>query len=112
MMRQGGRALRPPADGETCSAPAVSPSIGVSGALAVGESRALPAAGKTPTTVSSGAVSAIVTTTGGSLVSLSTSTTAHDGQVSTCIQIVVDDLFGELLGFPPSPPPLGFWLLV
>ena len=77
--------------------------IGVSGALAVGESRALLAAGTT-TTVSSGAVSAIVTTTGGSLVSLSTSTTAHDGQVSTCIQIVVDDLFGEFCEEAPSGP--------
>ena len=78
--------------------------IGVSGALAVGESHAVPAAGTT-TTVSSGAVSAIVTTTGGSLVSLSTSTTAHDGQVSTCIQIVVDDLFGEFCEEAPHLTP-------
>jgi hypothetical protein len=78
--------------------------IGVSGALALGGGRAVRAAGTPTSTVSSGAVSAIVTTTGGANVNLSTSTTAHDGQVSTCIQIMVDDLFGEFCEGAPSGP--------
>jgi hypothetical protein len=78
--------------------------IGVSGALALGQGRAVRAAATTTSTVSSGAVSATVTTTGGSNVSLLTSTTAHDGQVNTCIQIVVDDLSGEFCEEAPSEP--------
>src|SRR5262245_56589059 len=46
----------------------------------------------TVSTVSSGTVSATVTIKGGSAVSISTSTISNDGQVSTCIHIMVDDL--------------------
>lgn len=78
--------------------------IGVSGTLALGESRADRPAGTTTSTVSSGAVSATVTTTGSSNVILLTSTTAHDGRMSTCIQIAVDDLWGEFCEEAPSAP--------
>ena len=63
-----------------------------------------PAAGTSTSTVTSGAVSATVTTTGGSTVSLSTSTTSNNGQVSTCIQIMVDDLAGAFCEVPQSGP--------
>jgi hypothetical protein len=78
--------------------------IGVSWTLALGESRTVRAAGTTTSTVSSGAVSTTVTTIGGSNVNLSTSTTTHNGQVNTCIQIVVDDLLGEFCEGAPSGP--------
>jgi len=58
----------------------------------------------TVSTVSSGAVSATVTITGGSAVSLLTSTTSHEGQVSTCIQIMVDDLAGAFCEVSQSGP--------
>ena len=61
-----------------------------------------PAAGTSTSTVTSGAVSATVTTTGGSTVSLSTSTTLQNGQVSTCIQIMVDDVSGAFCEDPQS----------
>jgi hypothetical protein len=78
--------------------------IGVWGALAPGGGRAVRAAGTITSTVSSGAVSAIVTVTGGATVSLSTSTTSQDGQVSTCLQIMVDDLSGAFCEGPQSGP--------
>ena len=61
-------------------------------------------AGTITSTVSSGSVSATVTITGGSTVSLSTSTTSNNGQVSTCIQIMVDDLAGAFCEVPQSGP--------
>jgi hypothetical protein len=76
--------------------------IGVWGALAPGGGRAVRAAGTSTSTVSSGAVAATVTTTGGATVSLSTSTTPQEGQVSTCIQIMVDDLSGAFCEGPQS----------
>jgi hypothetical protein len=78
--------------------------IGVSWTLVLGESRTVRAAGITTSIVSNGAVFATVTITGGSNVNLSTSTTAHNGQVGTCIQIVVDDLLGEFCEGAPSGP--------
>lgn len=78
--------------------------IGVWGALAPGGGRAVRAAGTTTSTVSSGAVSATVTITGGSNVILLTSTISNDGQVSTCIQIMVDDMSGEFCEVPQSGP--------
>jgi len=60
--------------------------------------------GTITSTVSSGTVSATVTTTGGSTVSLSTSTTSQDGQVSTCIQIMVDDVSGAFCEDPQAGP--------
>src|SRR5262249_33133767 len=58
----------------------------------------------TVSTVSNGAVSATVTTTEVSTVSLSTSTTSNEGQVSTCIQIMVDDLSGAFCEVSQSGP--------
>ena len=63
-----------------------------------------PAAGTSTSTVTRGAVSATVTTTGGSTVSLATSTTSQHGQVSTCIQIMVDDVAGAFCEDPQSGP--------
>jgi len=63
-----------------------------------------PAAGTSTSTVTSGAVSAMVTSTGSAAVSLATSTTSQNGQVRTCIQIMVDDVSGAFCEDPQSGP--------
>jgi len=63
-----------------------------------------PAAGTSTSTVTSGAVSATVTTTGSSTVSLATSTTSQNGQMSTCIQIMADGVSGAFCEDSQSGP--------